>query len=276
MTHRRTGPDDEISVIFLGTRGAVPVDGPAFSAYGGATSCVLARMGGENILLDAGSGLLRAAPLLPAEGGRVSLLLSHPHVDHMIGLPAFAPLYNPAFQIDLYAANRGGLSAREQVERLMSFPLWPIGPEVFSVETGFFDVRPRFSIGAVEVETTEGSHPGGATVYRLSHGGRSLVYCTDFEHGDDASRRLADLAAGCDLLIYDAQFSDAEYEGKRGWGHSTWDEGIRAARRCGARLLALFHHDPARTDDALRDIEARLKNDFPGLFFSKCGEVISL
>jgi ribonuclease BN (tRNA processing enzyme) len=113
-------------------------------------------------------------------------------------------------------------------------------------------------------------------VYRLSHGDKSLVYCTDFEHGEEASARLAAFAADCDILIYDAQFSDAEYERKRGFGHSTWEEGVKLAKRCRAARAVLFHHDPFHDDETLARAEAECRKSFAGLSFAKCGEVMSL
>ena len=116
------------SVIILGARGSVPVSGASFTRYGCATTCVLVRMGGEEIVLDAGTGLLN----LPAETARrreLPLLLSHPHADHLLGLPLSPYGTCEGARLDVYAASRNGLDARAQAERLMSPPLWPVGPE---------------------------------------------------------------------------------------------------------------------------------------------------
>jgi ribonuclease BN (tRNA processing enzyme) len=264
------------SIVFLGTRGSVPTDGPAFARYGGATPCVLVKTEDALVFLDAGSGILRATPYLEGRERRVSVLLSHTHIDHILGLLAFPPLYDPGFEIDIYAADRDGLSAREQIERLMSPPLWPAGPEVFADTVRFHAVRPRFRVGDLAVEATEGNHPGDALVYRLSRDGKSLVYCTDFEHGEEASARIAAFAADCDVLVCDAQYSDAEYERKRGFGHSTWEEAVKLAKRCRAARAVLFHHDPAHDDETLARAEAECRKSFDRLSFAKCGEELTL
>jgi phosphoribosyl 1,2-cyclic phosphodiesterase len=266
----------EAKVVLLGTRGTISAEGDKFALYGGATSCVLARVGGELIFLDAGSGIIHAEDFLEAEDRRLSILLSHPHSDHIMGLLVFPPLFNPAFNIAIYAAERGGLSARGQLERLMSAPLWPVTPAVFAPGVEFNTPEQSFKIGQVNIDTMEAKHPGGSTIYRLSCGGKSIVYAVDFEHEEGVSARLADFAAGCDLLIYDAQYSDEEYESKRGWGHSTWNEGAKAAERCGAKKLVLIHHDPWRTDEELGDIERSMREKHKNLSFGKHGEEIIL
>jgi phosphoribosyl 1,2-cyclic phosphodiesterase len=265
----------EITLRVLGSRGSTPVHGSDFVRYGGATSCVAVNIGGESIILDAGSGLTGAAKWIP-KNSEFSVLISHPHIDHIMGLTSFAPLYDPEYSVRIFAAEHGGLDTREQVERLMSAPLWPMDSKVFSDGTRFCDIDGAFHIGAVRVDTIEGNHPGGCTVYKLTHGGRSVVYCTDFEHDRLHSERLAQFAERCELLIYDAQFSDAEYEAKRGWGHSTWEEAVRLARRCGARRLLMFHHSPSRTDEELDAVEAYMCDVYPGLSFAKSGEVVVL
>jgi phosphoribosyl 1,2-cyclic phosphodiesterase len=265
---------NEAAVVLLGTRGTIAVSGAEFAVYGGATSCVLVRLGGELIFLDAGTGLVSAVPRLGAGGGHFSILLSHSHIDHIMGLAAFPPLFDKRWRADIYSAERQGLTCREQIEKLMSFPLWPVSPDAFHENTRFLPINGSFSIGNAEVRTMEGGHPGGSTVYRLSCGGKSLVYCTDFEHTDELSARVAEFASGCDLLIYDAQYSAEEFEDRRGWGHSTWDEGVDMAGRCGAKRLVLFHHSPSRTDAELAELQASIGNEY--VIFGKCGEEIVL
>ena len=100
------------------------------------------------------------------------------------------------------------------------------------------------------------NHPDPVYGYRLEHDGQSIVYATDTEHFACVDPTLKKLAAGADILIYDAQYTPDEYPAKVGWGHSTWAAGAELARAAGVPQLVLFHHDPARTDDALAALEA--------------------
>ena len=263
-------------ICMLGTRGSVAVHGDAFQVYGGATSCVLVEMGGEHILLDGGTGIL-SVQAAAKYARHFTLLLSHAHTDHLLGLPMFPAVFDPSYTLDIYAARRQGLGAKEQLALLMRPPLWPCGPDVFHKGVHFMDLpRDVFNIGPVRVDFMEGNHPGGCTVFRLTYKKTSIVYCTDFEHGDGPSRRLVNFARDCSLLIYDAQYTQAEYLERRGFGHSTWRAGVEAGRRCGAKRIRLFHHDPSRTDEKLARLENALEDTHPDCSFARNGEEVFL
>jgi phosphoribosyl 1,2-cyclic phosphodiesterase len=259
-------------VVILGARGSIPVEGLEFSRFGGATSCVLLRFGETTILLDAGSGIAKSLGYLPPKSPIHAILLSHTHLDHIMGLLTFPPLYSSEHHIDIYAPVRANLSSKQQIERLMSEPLWPAGAEQFSANVTFPPLTPSFAIGDVQVLSIDGNHPGHAVIYRLNHQGKSIVYCTDFEHNPDSTDKLIEFSQNCDLLIYDAQYSEEEYVNKHGWGHSTWEQGILTAQRCRAGKLILFHHDPQRTDSQLGWMESLLQERFPNLLFAKQGD----
>jgi ribonuclease BN (tRNA processing enzyme) len=131
---------------------------------------------------------------------------------------------------------------------------------------------------AATVQTAAAKHPNGCLAYRVSAGGRSVVYATDTEH--DASgridRQLLELARGADVLIYDAQYTADEYAGKRGWGHSTAEEGARLAEAAGVGQLVLYHHDPTHDDWQIARIEAATRARFPNTVAAREGLVLSL
>lgn len=263
-------------IALLGVRGTVPVDGPEVARYGGATTCVLVRMGGEVIVLDAGSGMMRLNSYLKSEEQSVHLLLSHPHLDHMLGLPSCPVLYDSTRQIHIYAAAHSGLSPREQVARMMEPPLWPVGPEVFQADVSFQTLTGPFALGDVAIETLEGVHPGGCTAFRLEHSGMSIVYATDYELDDQSIPRLADFARGCSLLLCDGQYSDTEFLERRGYGHSSWRGAATLARESGAQRLLVLHHAPWRTDAALDAAQPLLERIFSNGAFARGGEEITL
>ena len=258
----------------LGTRGSVPVEGKNFAIYGGATSCYRLQAGNEEIYLDAGSGIVEAAP---SPDSHITILLTHMHLDHIIGLPFFVALGNKNRPIDIYAKERSGLTAKAALDRLISPPFWPLKIGDYPANVNFRDLpNKNFSIGAVSVDVMEGTHPQGATIYRLTYGGKSLVYATDFEHTPEGCEALARFAYGCDLLLYDAQYKADEYYKYRGYGHSTPEAGLEIAATAQAKKILFVHHAPSRSDKELSDLEREIFSLNKNIAFAKIGDEIFL
>ena len=258
----------------LGTRGSMPIEGKNFSRYGGATSCYKICAGNEEIYLDAGSGIVKAKT---SPETRVTILLTHMHLDHVVGLPFFSALGETGRPIDIYAGECAGLRPEDSIDRLISPPFWPCMIKHYpaNVNVHFLsanEVGKRFFIGEVAVDTIRGFHPNGAIIYRLTRRGKSIVYATDFEHSPEACATLADFAKGCDLLMYDAQYTDDEYDKYRGYGHSTPEEGLAVAERADVARLLLVHHAPSRTDSELDEMERQVVGRFKAVTFAKGGD----
>ena len=259
----------------LGARGSVPVEGNSFSVYGGATSCFKVEAGDEEIYLDAGSGIVSAKP---SPHSRLTILLTHMHLDHVVGLPFFLALGQPRRPIDIYARSCSGLTPKEALDRLIAPPFWPVTLEQYPSNVKIH-VMPdeKISIGDIDVEAIESSHPNNSVVYRLTQCGRALVYATDFEHNNpERVEALIKFADGCDLLLYDAQYTIEEYDRYRGFGHSTAEVGLEIAARAGAKRLMLVHHAPWRTDDRIAEFERRLSERHENISFARIGDVIEL
>ncbi len=266
--------DYRIRLTVLGARGSVAVSGKDKTEFGCATSSYIVEANGQTIILDAGTGILNApADLSP--GLPVTLLLSHTHMDHVLGLPFFSALTRRGCTVNIYGKTRDGLTVEEQLRKFLSPPLWPVWLSVYPAQITFREPELPMEIGGVLVEGIESFHPNGSTVYRLSFGGRSLVYATDFEHSDEASlRALTEFSRDTDLLMYDGQYSVEEYERSRGFGHSTPEMGLRVFRESGAKRLMLVHHDPRHTDDRMRALEEQYGSDT--VMFAREGDVITL
>ena len=259
---------DTLKLTVLGTRGSMPVEGKNFSLYGGATSCYQIQAGNEEIFLDAGSGIVKAAP---RPNSRITILLTHMHLDHLIGLPFFVALTQKDRPIEICAAKRDGLTAKEALDRLISNPFWPCKIENYPAKVRFSSPTEKFFVGDVQINTLEGSHPKGSTIYRLTYNGKSIVYATDFEHNPQACSALIDFAKDCDVLLYDAQYTANEYARYKGYGHSTPEEGIKVAEKAGAKKLVFVHHAPDRTDEALLQLE-KIFGQKDKIIFAKVGD----
>lgn len=267
---------ETMRIHLAGVRGTVPMHTPATTRYGGATTCVLVQAGEETFILDAGTGLRGELFRAFAKKPQFTMLLSHAHVDHLMGFPIFPPLFDRAVSGDIYLATRGGRDARAQIEALMAPPLWPIRTDAVAASLAFHDVPPAFSVGDVDISTLAVSHPGGCTAYRLTRGAVSLVYATDFEaDGRDNADFLA-FARDCSLLLLDAQYSAEEYARTRGFGHSTLDAAVALAADCGAKQTIFIHHDPNRTDDVLDAWDTALRSAHPTMHLGRGGEEVIL
>ena len=267
---------------FWGVRGSIPVSDPRFARYGGNTSCVEVRCGGAVLVFDAGTGVRAFGRTLADEGcGRLDLFLSHGHVDHVIGLPFFGFAYRAGNSLRIWSGHQAPEegTTESSVRSLMSSPLLPISPDVFPAEVSFRDFSGGDTLApaaGITVRTARLNHPGGATGYRVEHGGRSICYVTDTEHDPDSpDENILGLVEGADILIYDAMFTDEELPRHRGWGHSTWEEGARICDAAGVATYAIFHHAPDRDDDALDRIGSAAKRLFPGSVVASEGLVLA-
>lgn len=276
-----------MNIRFWGVRGSIASPGHDTAAVGGNTSCVEVRLHGGSsadtrIVLDAGTGLRALGNHLVACGAArdpLTLLLSHCHWDHIQGLPFFLPVYMKNTSLTIIGAQNGVASVRETLERQMSAPVFPVtldevGARIVTREVRLGDV---FHVGEAKIRVAHGNHPGGVVAYRIDHDGKSVVYATDTEHdGKRVDPALHALCEGADLLVYDSQYTPDEYEGKVGWGHSTYVAGAELARAAGVGTYVLFHHDPMRSDEGVAEIEAKARALFPSSIAAREGMEIDL
>lgn len=266
----------DLTVRFLGVRGSIATPGAELSA-GGNTSCLEVCAGDTRIILDAGTGLRTLGNERMASGPRHStILLSHLHWDHVCGLPFFTPIYVPGHRVEIASGPNGVLPLEEAIRGIFRAPFFPVDYAELAGQVTTRDLRAndRFTIGDIEITMARLNHPDPVYGFRLEHDGHSIVYATDTEHFACVDPTLKKLAAGADILIYDAQYTPEEYPTKVGWGHSTWQAGAELARAAGVPQLVLFHHDPGRTDAQLATIEAAAGAELPGTIAAREGMVL--
>ncbi|MFT3764819.1 MAG: MBL fold metallo-hydrolase [Minicystis sp.] len=256
-----------MQVRFFGVRGSVPTPGGATVRYGGNTVCVEARLAdGSVLILDGGTGLRELGKVLLAEEHRapLSMLLTHVHYDHIIGLPFFGPLWRRDTTVHIYPLANDTHQDSARRRALFDGVHFPVrGSDIPArmdlIEPGEGEWR----IGSARVRRIALNHPGGSQGFRIDdEDGSSIAYLTDNElapagSGSAATEALARFAAGVGVLIHDAQYDEPEMPGKRGWGHSSLGSVLELGRMAETPHLILFHHDPDRDDDALDAFGAR-------------------
>ena len=270
MSTEKTGPDFTLTV--LGSRGSMAYGHPDCAVFGGNSSCYMLRAGEETIFLDAGSGLLSA----PREYPRPPvILLSHLHLDHVIGLGMFPGLSTPLLHPKIYLPFcQDAEMARDMMDRLYSPPFWPLRLEDCESRPQLLPMPERLAVGRAVVDAMPGNHPGGSMTYRVRYRGKSVVYATDCEYGGAFFDALSTFSRDADLLLYDAQYDELEYLSKKGFGHSTEMMALELRRLSGAKRLLLIHHDPRSTDRLLLQRERTLP--VSGVSFAREGQRIDL
>jgi len=263
---------------FRGVRGSIPSPGPQTARYGGNTTCIEVRTAsGALLVLDAGSGIYALAKKLPPGPAEAHILITHSHWDHIHGLPMFSPLFIRGSRVHLYGAAD---AAGHGIEHVMAVQLqnnyFPVSEAAMAAEIGYrtLAVGETLAVADATVTNVEMNHPVINLGYRISSGGASLFFSGDHEpfanpHApgtlDHAACQLAigqreaaieRIVAGVDALIMDCSYTRDEYEGKRGWGHGTFDGALALALRCGVKRLYCTHHEPTRDDDQLEAVFA--------------------
>lgn len=274
------------TVRFWGVRGSIACPGKEYERYGGNTSCLEVRCGETLLIFDGGTGLRKLGLELmkdkpPNWGIDGYIFLTHTHVDHIAGIPFFAPFFCSKSNWKIWA---GHLLPEKRLEdvlcQFMAEPIFPVPPTIFNAGMDFCDFKVGQVLGpfgGVTIKTAPLNHPNGATGYRIECGSSAICYVTDTEHEIGAlDKNILGLIEGADLLIYDCSYTDEEFPKYVGWGHSTWQEGVRLARAAGVKRLAIFHHDPSHDDDAMDRIAAQAAREFEGALVACEGDILTI
>lgn len=268
--------NDEAVIQFWGVRGTLPVPGKHSVKYGGNTNCVSIEFPDNTFFIfDAGSGikeLARHIAKLQKAPFAAKIFITHPHWDHINGIPFFMPFYIQGNEFEIFGSNHHNMSFDKLISDQMNSVYFPVTMKEFAAKVTFRTLdEEEFSIGNIQIETTFLNHPGRCLGYRVTYKGRSFCYITDTELYLDSSQsynefdnqKLITFIKDADILVIDSTYSDEEYKTKIHWGHSCISAVVKAAHTAGVRLMCLYHHDPDQfdtdIDNKLRTAEAELK-----------------
>lgn len=268
-------------VRFWGVRGSIPTPGAATVRYGGNTSCLEVRCGDRLLIFDAGTGIRPLGAHVDRLGPvDADIYFTHTHVDHIQGLPFFSSAYKKGNRLRFWAGHLApDYTLKQVLSEMMMEPLFPVPISIFGAEITFNDFRCGETLTpakGVVLRTAPLNHPNRATAYRVEYAGKSICYVTDTEHKPGApDATILSLIDGADLVIYDSTYTDEEFEKFKGWGHSTWQEGVRLCAQADAGRLVVFHHDPSHDDAFMDRVAAAAESARPGTVVAREGLTLS-
>ena len=257
-------------ITFYGVRGSAPTPGPTTVKYGGNTSCIhIALDNGQDVILDAGTGMKQLGRDLLNKSTPINILLSHVHWDHIQGFPFFEPIYQVDRQIDVYSSNDSNdLPPGALFKQLdgINFPV-TLDQLPSNNQCVFENVENVLQKKNIHITKKPLNHPGGGTAYRFEEDGMSCAYVTDNELEPPGNIHTTyddwvDFLQGVDILIHDAQYTEDDMPHKHGWGHSLISQVRQLAIDAEVGTLVLFHHDPDRSDAELDEIQIENESHF--------------
>jgi phosphoribosyl 1,2-cyclic phosphodiesterase len=303
-----------MKIKFWGVRGSIPCPGPDTVKYGGNTACIeiwfedIERL----IIIDSGSGIRELGnDIMKREivrkGIRTEILLTHTHWDHIMGFPFFTPIYIPGARLKVYGpVTYEDETLEESVGGQLTYRYFPVRQAELAAEIEYISLKEeKLDLGnGIHLTTKYLNHPVLCLGYRIEYKGKFFctaydtepfqnVFCSDpndpsydadmYREGEEFAReenqRIEEFFRGSDLLVYDAQYKEEEYiSSKRGWGHTSIEHAIATSEEVGVKRLALFHHEPLRTDREIDELAKKhcgsQKDSGMGVFFAREGEEI--
>lgn len=261
--------EDEIIVTFWGVRGTLPVPGKDTLRYGGNTNCVTLSISKKYLFIfDAGTGIKSLSTHLIKQGNlpiSAKIFITHPHYDHINGLPFFIPLYLKGNEFEVFGTSSHGINVQKYIEGQMDSVYFPITTKEFSSKITFHNLSEESLTmeNGITIDTINLNHPGGCIGYRIIFRNKIFCYITDNEihpeHSPASSEydksRLINFIQGADMVVIDSTYTDNEYEKKTFWGHSSISQVVDVLAKAKVKLGCLYHHDPDQTDD---DIDIKL------------------
>jgi phosphoribosyl 1,2-cyclic phosphodiesterase len=261
-----------MKIKYYGVRGSIPVSGKEYVKYGGNTTCVAIEDANTKLVFDAGTGvrnygreLMKSGPT----GHKINFFFSHYHWDHLHGFPFFTPAFIKGNELNIYGETKYNKTVLDILKKQQDYINFPVELSGMSAKINPYEIKEKdeINIGPFKIIPSKVNHPGGNLAFRVETKSGAFIYATDIEHFSVPDNNLINLCKDAKILFYDSQFTPEEYPKYVGWGHSTYDEGIKVAMMSGVKELHLCHHAPEHTDEFIdKNVQGPAQGKFENAF----------
>ncbi len=262
-----------MKINLCGVRGSFQTSDAETKDFGTRTSCTMVSEDAALLILDAGSGI-QTLSSLNFSAKRIDILLTHLHMDHIVGLGFFSPLFTPDQEIHIWGPKSSTQSLRSRLSRYLSPPLFPVVLRDLPCDLVFHEIgNSEFTINHFIVTSNYILHPGPTLGYRITGNRSVFTYMPDHEPALGQQGIIQnpkwisgfDLALNADVLYHDGQYTSEEYKTKKGWGHSSIEDALEYASLCKVKKILLAHHDPTHSDEQLNHIFQSIEHNYKAL-----------
>jgi ribonuclease BN (tRNA processing enzyme) len=220
------------------------------------TCSALFRQGDDVLVVDAGSGLQRLLqrPALVEGAENVHLVLTHFHLDHVVGL-AYLPAIPLSARPVVWGAGDvlAGSPTRALLERLLDAPFFAVALDELVLRVEELPAG-GLAAGSIEVQwRVQERHSAPTLALRI---GGVATYCTDTAP-DPAN---AAFAAGSHVLLHEAWYAQDTSDDA---AHTAAGDAARIAKAAGVERLVLIHVNPL--EDADERLAGHAARHFPAV-----------
>ena len=246
-----------MKIILHGCRGSIALSSKEFLKYGGYTSCYELMAGNTQVIFDTGTGFQNVSF---QKASKKIILFSHLHHDHIQGLAFNSDIFNPSCNIVLSSALYEATELRSKIHTFFSgcyFPL-DLTDELKNLKFQNFFALVKNNKDNILIESCEMNHPGRSFGYSITHENKKFVYLSDNEFEHWQLTKLCDFCENSDIILWDGMFSDKDIIDRKGWGHSSIEQGAEFFNKVNCKKMLITHHAPGRTDYELDKINSEL------------------